>query len=693
MNHSDIHSTWQSIQRAAVDRCESLQPPVQPNDLNALKSLGFPLPSSLVESLTLHDGESDAENCLLPGNCRLLSAREMVDFHQVALEAEDDYAYRDEFIDDGDRELGPIRPVHDRRQRLVFAGDEELAFALDFAPAEGGHSGQVIRFSDYQDGEVVVAKDYAGFLALVADGLETGSLPAQDSEENWNAWPPVAELPALRNPDFELLLRAGKITQEWPAIRTLADSIKPPLSAVEWALIEAHSVLDEAEFEHVFPQLDRLEGADRYDERIVSVHQELLAMAGRNDDALTLLTRAIDRKPTARLYRLRGLAHAQMANPMPFAGDMAEQLRWLASPAGQQHEASCLVHAVNDFRRALEIEERLSWRFELGEILLDARRWDEAAALFEALIDRLGKDVDGNSGHLEAARENLARAQARGSDDEAEGEDLLSTLDEAIEAMRAIEDVPGLDDHPDRELVELRDTVAAMLQDQADQEALLEEHPEQIDQAVEEVVQTLANLHADDPERLAPFPDADIDAESRRWLDRAERELGTHGFRALGTVELVRHTQVNGQRVPIRIMVSADERTMAAAWRLEGLFQAMEVVDLESALIDGRILITNNTGTADPFAPPAGVERVELPLKTGLGRLWAVHAERLADTEARPLPDLQAAEALQESLRLKKREDARAMGWVTDAELRSLLGGAYEELADQVRAKLDSLLG
>lgn len=695
MTHSDIHSVWQRIRRADADRCQSLRPAVEPDDLQALTSLGFSLPTSLLESLALHDGENDEEVCLLPGACRLLSAREMVDFHQTALEIEEEIEDTDDYMDGEDRlptTLGPIHPARNRHQRLVFAGDEELAFALDFAPAEGGQVGQVIRLSDFQDGGVVVAPDYAGFLALVAAELEKDSLAAEDGESDWYAWPAVTDLPALRNPDFDVLLRAGQITQEWPAIRAMANTVEPRLSAVELALIEAHSVLDEAEFEHVFERLDELEGADRYDERIVSVHQELLTMAGRHDDALTLLTRAIDRKPTARLYLLRARAYALMADPLPFAGGMAEQLRWQASPPGQQHEANSLIHAVDDFRRALEIEDHLSWRFELGETLLDARRWDEAAALFEALIDRLDKDADDNAENLEAARERLARAHARGADDE-DGEDLLAALDETIQALREFDRVPGQDSELDRELIELRETMASMLQDQAEQQALLDEHPEQIDDAVEEVARTLANMHDDEPERLAPFPDAEIDADSRRWLDRAERELGAQGFRALGTVELVRHTRVNGQRVPIRVLVSADERTMAAAWRLEGLFQAMEVVDLESQLVDGRILITNNTGTADPFAPPTGVEKVELPLKTGLNKLWEVHAERLTDLDARPLPDLQAAEALQEALRLKKREDARAKGWVSDAELRGLLGGAYEELADQVRARLSRMMG
>jgi hypothetical protein len=131
---------------------------------------------------------------------------------------------------------------------------------------------------------------------------------------------------------------------------------------------------------------------------------------------------------------------------------------------------------------------------------------------------------------------------------------------------------------------------------------------------------------------------------------------------------------------------------VAAVWRLDHPLGAYEVVDVETELDDGRVLITNNAGTSNPFTQPESIETLSLARGTKMPDLVAAHLPRLAGRPVRPLPDLDAIVALQERQRVIKRDSARARGWVSDGELRSMLGGSYHELADAVRKELAARL-
>lgn len=753
MSSSSIAALWQRIHAAAPARCEYLRGPADAADLQELAALGLPLPAAFLDSLRLHDGEEDP-GALFPGGGQLLPVELLLNERDNALDAEAEYPDRGEFDDDDQplrAAIGPVRPILDSGRRLMFLRSDDADYALDFDPAPGGTPGQVIRYNGHVgEGWAVCAASFEDFLAAFAAALEAGSIPdearevddssfdddGEEGEDDWradedlegededadtfgedeedeldpaldeyldsllnpppSAWPPLAELPALRAErlDFATLLAAGRATGEWGMVRELAAGPTSTLSPTEHRLLDAHSALQEGDMAAGLEALAALPD-EAIDESVLLLRVDLLDASGAVGEALAELSLAIESGGSARLRARRARLHLQQSGETPYPDSPGKSMRWLGSPAGQQHSAICRDRAVEDLRAALAGEDRIGWRFALGDALIESERWDEAIAVHEALIERLRALGDEEDPRLERAREGLENAQARGEGSEEDGSELLEQMDEVLASLREMSGQFGDDADVGKELTELRDALASMIEQDEENREKVEANPALIDDEAEAVAQQLARQHVDTPERFAPFPDAEIDPASRRWLDGAQRDLEALGFRCLGTVEPVRNTEVNGQRVPMRVLVSGDARTMAAAWRLQGPFQAYEVVDLESELEDGRILITNNTGAANPFAPPPGLEQMALPLGTALPALFEAHRRRLdaAGSAARALPDLDAVLAVQERQRVIKREHARSQGWVSESDLRNLLGSAYPMLGARVRARLTTLLG
>lgn len=701
MKQSPVVAVWQRIHAAAPERCVRLRGPADQADLDALHALGLPIPEEFLDSLSRHDGEDDF-GLLFPCDCSLLPIAEMLSERERTLEMETEYPDipdLDEDYAESRATIGPVRPVRDSQCRLVFLRTEYLAYALDFDPAPGGDPGQVIRFNpDVAEGWVVCAPSFVHFLAMWASSLEAGPTSAGEAtdDNDWlEHWPLLADLPALRTSDLNLecLLSAGRASGQWREVRMLAECADPPLPTLSLAVIDAHAALYSGDFDAGLRALAMLPPKERISEAAVLSQLDLLFASDRTAEALAELSLAIAHDGNPRMFARRGRLHRQLAQQPPFPASPAQAIQWLASPPGRQHAATCHERAIDDLRAALTADQDcINWRMDLADCLLDAEHWDEAAAEFEALVERL--HGSGNDHRLDSAQDGLERARARGAKAEQEGTELLVNVDEVIATLREFEHETGEIFADDGGLGELRDALAGLIERDAQTQAFIDADPNLVDIEAENVAQQIVRQLADTPERFGPFADAEIDGPTRIWLNQAQSELQALGFRVLGTVEPLRNTETVGQRVPIRALVDETSHSFAAAWRVQGPFQICEVVDLESELLDGRILITNNSGAANPFETPPGVEQLALPLATPIPQLYETHRRRLqtAGSPACLIPDLDAALALQEKQRLRKREHARSQGWISDAELRSLLGGAYQILGDRVRARLEQLL-
>ncbi len=243
----------------------------------------------------------------------------------------------------------------------------------------------------------------------------------------------------------------------------------------------------------------------------------------------------------------------------------------------------------------------------------------------------------------------------------------------------------------------------------------------------QDVMSTIENM--DDPDhvialsiaqdilRNAREPDADFiavnkvdyDKPAQKFCEHAEMVLSSEGFSSLGDFEPRGLRQQMGQRMLVRIFTSDDQRTCAAAFRIKpprppilqwvllivtGKWKTAQIVELESETHDGKFIITNNSGDLNPFDAGDSVDMLSLPLKTKIKDLVSTHRERISSygkNELIPLINAQEVFSMQERLRILKNDYRASIGFVTDGELKKMLGKQYDKYADNIRKYLNQL--
>jgi cell wall assembly regulator SMI1 len=690
---------WQRLHAFSDKRAPAmtseLRGPAASKDLAQLAALGPKPPPSLLASLRIHDGENDGSwGELLAGGGCLLSASAIVERYRMlgeallGMDADDLYHPPPE-----NRGIGPVRSrTHSPGWLPIIDLNGDVVWYIDFDPAPGGTPGQIIRV-DLESGEwLVCANSHEEFWARYLDALETRRIRCKDGKpEAEHSWPPVEQVPWLAPSSLDLArLHALGAAERWDLAWKLLRKHLPATAAVDAARIEAHAHWQSGHWRKALRALQVLREAAAETSDDALLHCEILANHGKPAAQLAELGRAIQHFGDPRLYVMRAELWRRMSSEPPFEADTGAAMRWLASPPGQQHNATCVERAVSDYRAALATDARLAWQEALADCLLEATQWEAAETAYTALVRAIeAADADDSAKEhpLQRAREGLRRAQAQE----------VENVEDDLESLRDV--LAGLDDNDlSRDLramlEQIGDTHADLLQREQAERAELEAEPDSTTRRAREVAEQLARMHADTPERFAPFDPGRLDAKARRYYDRAQRELEQLGYRHLGDVEPLRNTELNGNSVLMRVMGSEDAGACAAIWRLVGPFMTVEVIELESILADGRVLITNNTGASNPFDQPPDILIEALPLGTAAAKLESAHRARLQDAGAdvSRIADLHAVLAVQEHQRMIKRDFARRRGWISDSELRAMLGGSYRELAPRVRELLAGLL-
>jgi hypothetical protein len=401
---------------------------------------------------------------------------------------------------------------------------------------------------------------------------------------------------------------------------------------------------------------------------------------GHDARALALLSSAIEQDPQPELLALR--AKMTMAASVDAPGEtIREQVEWLVGPAGQQSTAIGRERALADLDAALARRDSVEWRLLRADLLLESGRWDEAEQAFAdagARVGTLPPEERDEASERAALGIELARRGPEGAEE---------LLDAAQDHAALLSELDG-DSSLLNEVTEARQVI-----DERAEQAR-EAPGDDLSEHARSVAQKLAALHADTPERYAPFDADELDRDARAFYDAALAALERLGYELCADVEPLNNTEQTGTRTLLRVALSPDRLTAAAMWRLAGPFSCFEATELESVLADGSVVRTNDLGTANPFEQPPQIVQLSLPPDTDAATLVGVHCERLARLASPPvaLPDLGAVIAAQEHQRVIKREFRRSRGWVTETELRGLLGDTYDLLGDMVRAELAELL-
>lgn len=437
--------------------------------------------------------------------------------------------------------------------------------------------------------------------------------------------------------------------------------------------------------------------------KLVPLHRDLLSSkAGYLLDkesytaAFNTLDLLVDTYPDdAQVYLERASAYEGYAYT-PRQGDAI-----VTDVVGMEYGAASLQQAVNDLSRAIELEPD-NWRYYLKRAgtLKKLQIFDAAERDYERVLNDLPDDD-----LREFIEEELASCRNNGQGERAQ---LISMLNSAMEETSAKE----------------RNTTGYHMANSAIQAAVEQiEHGATLQSAFEEFI-------TDDPEEMTaisiardlfnagnePEPEftvanaSDYPKVQQKFCNAAALTLSEKGFVSHGDFD-PRHLQhMLGSPTMMRIFSSRDGRACAAAYHFKPLWPGFipwllmvvtrqwkkpRVVDIETELSDGSFLVTHNAGNLSPLAYGDKVQVEALPLKSGIQKVIARHWQRLEEhlennpqLSIREVHNMEEINALQNRLRETKNAYRRSINYVTETELRGMLGKAYDQFSDKIYERL-----
>lgn len=421
----------------------------------------------------------------------------------------------------------------------------------------------------------------------------------------------------------------------------------------------------------------------------------LLADHGGGDEAIALLSRAIVADPSRHeAWRLRAdLRHHLASSP-------ADDADVVSDPLGMRYDRAQLESALADYQAAVAIADDLRVDLRIADIAQRLGRYEEAVVHCDAVLARLSAD-DPVRPHVQELRDRAAA----GPDGEREhyARMIEAALGEAAGADRSLQD----------------DVAHAALRGAADQirrggdvasalDDFVPESPE--DASANYIAHQIHNLAHEPPPGLEAAVAGEFPRYQQRHLAAVRSAIEPLGYVHLTDAEAKNLGQTLGQRVLIGLYLHPQYGTAAAyamrpkwpgllgflALLVTGRWRAQRMLECVSRFADGTFLSTREAG-ADVFEYGAAESFHLEKLADGSGpravaeRHAARVRERLADLPGAAVDVPTTLDAIEgqwiESNQLKA-EYRRSIDYVTDTELRSLLGKHYDRYAEKVRARL-----
>lgn len=360
-----------------------------------------------------------------------------------------------------------------------------------------------------------------------------------------------------------------------------------------------------------------------------------------------------------------------------------------------------LQKAVADISRALR-DRPEDWRlyFKRAGFHKQLADYDSAVADFDQALAHLDEDGEDFREFLTEEREACLNGGRR------ERESLAESLREGM--LSADDGELSLDDYMANNLIDALATRST--EDGANAFELLEAVSDDPDEAIAlSVAQDIIKQAREPSSDYQPVAAREFPSAERNFCNRAAKELEQQGFTSLGDFEPVGMRQMLGKRALVRMFLSADKTTSVVAARFSPLKPAFwlwfilwvlrqwkprNLIQLESVTTDGRFLLTSNSGGINPFnSAPDHVDALALAPDTKISALIAAHQKRLQACNAEWVKygSVDDVLASQERLRLLKNAHRESIGFITEDELKSLLGKQYDKLAERVRHYLHLL--
>lgn len=431
---------------------------------------------------------------------------------------------------------------------------------------------------------------------------------------------------------------------------------------------------------------------------------ELLAnvLQARSEDAraqaesLSLLDRALTLAP-GRVDLREWRAMQRMASAMSSGNDADEvgETDTVQTFVGLRQSRSGLEAALADYERCHADSGEMRYAVRAASILHDLGRHDEAVARYDRILAELPPDHGSRAAILERRR----RSENGGAGEREEMAHLLQQIAAGDGKDRTLQD-----DVAAQVMLGLGQAMnsGASLGDAL--QLLSSDDPNDV-LAFGIAQQVLAQAFEPPPE-LESVSAADYPVWQRRFADRITAQLQGSDLLTIGDVEARGMFPMLGQHVLLRLYTDPGGSLRAASYAmrpkwpgwagflvllLTGRWKTAKMFECISHFDDGTHLVTQWVNPS-PFEYGGPIDIERMPLRTAPKALVERHRQRVADHQARnpaaralSATDLAGVEELWIAGQEVKRDYRASIGYVTDAELRRILGAQYARLAAKVK--------
>jgi tetratricopeptide (TPR) repeat protein len=365
---------------------------------------------------------------------------------------------------------------------------------------------------------------------------------------------------------------------------------------------------------------------------------------------------------------------------------------------GMRYSRSRLEAALADYDTAHALAGGYRYAVRKGMLLHDLGRYDEALASYDEALSAMTAD--------DPKREFIVETRARSENNGAgEREQMAKLIESAL-----------LGDGKDRNL---QDDVAAQAMLSAAQairagksvseaiESRVSDDPDLM--MATNIAQQILNVAHEPPPQLEAVDVAAYPGYQRQFVERAAKEAQTIGLRHVGDGEAKGLFLMLGQHVLLRFFADDSGEigiagfAMKPKWPgvigflfllLTGKWRAQRMLECVTQFDDGTHLSTQFESPS-PFEYHGHIQIERLPAKTPLRDLFARHVERVAahkathpQAVAMTADDLAGMDRRWREGQRVKRDYRASIGYVTDAELKRLLGAHHGRFGDKVKSQL-----
>lgn len=383
------------------------------------------------------------------------------------------------------------------------------------------------------------------------------------------------------------------------------------------------------------------------------------------------------------------------------AGDGTAPAESVQTFSGIRYSRSKLAASLADYERCFALGGNYRHAVRMGTLLHDLGRYDEALARFDQALGLMSPE--------DPARRFIEETRARSENQGAgERDQLAKLLESAV-----------LDDTADRSLADdmaaqaILGTARAVRAGQSLEDAIQGHVSDDPDTLVaSSIAQQILNVAHEPPPQLEAVLATAYPSYQRNFAESAGRKLAKLGLRQVADGEAKGLFPMLGQHVLIRFFADESGEVGVAAFALRpkwpgwlgfltllltGKWKTTTMVECVTHFDDGALLNTQHESPS-PFEYGGAVQIERLPRSASLGRLVGHHLERVAAHKlthptcvAMVADDLKGMERRWLEGQRAKREYRASIGYVTEAELKRMLGAQHDRFGDKVRTQVAAL--